>query len=80
MELSWLRGTQTELINRQIADHSPQGEEQAAFIQAMITEFEDSAQYKFMEVAQRYYENDPDIREKKRTVIAKDMENNAHVM
>ena len=30
-----------------------------------------------MGVAQRYYENDPDIREKKRTVIAKDMENNA---
>ncbi len=76
MELSWLR-TQTELINRQIADNSPQGDQQTAFIQAMITEFEDSAEYKFMEVAQRYYENNPDIRDKKRTVIAKDMENNA---
>ena len=43
----------------------------------MITEFEGSAAYKFMEVAQCYYENDPDIRDKKRTVIAKDMENNA---
>ena len=77
MGLSWLGGTQTELINRQIADNSPQGAQQVAFIQAMISEFEGSAAYKFMEVAQRYYENDPDIRDKKRTVIAKDMENNA---
>lgn len=77
MELSWLGGTQTEIINRQIADSSPQGSQQTAFIQAMITAFEDSAAYKFMEVAQRYYENDPDIKEKKRTVIGKDMENNA---
>lgn len=77
MSLSWLGGTQTEVINRQIADDSPQGNEQTAFIQAMITEFESSAPYKFMEVAQRYYENDTDIRDKKRTVIGKDMENNA---
>jgi SPP1 family phage portal protein len=77
MGLSWLGGTQTELINRQIADSSPQGAQQTAFIQAMISEFEGSAAYKFMGVAQRYYENDPDIRDKKRTVIAKDMENNA---
>ena len=77
MELSWVGTTQTELINRQIADNSPQGNQQTAFIQAMITEFESSEAYKFMGVAQRYYENDPDIKEKKRTVIAKDMENNA---
>lgn len=77
MELSWIGGTQTELINRQIADNSPQGDQQTAFIQAVITEFVDSAAYKFMGVAQRYYENDPDIKEKKRTVIAKDLENNA---
>lgn len=77
MELAWLGGTQTEVINRQIADNSPQGNQQTAFIQAMITEFQSSASYKFMEVAQRYYENDTDIRDKKRTVIGKDMENNA---
>lgn len=77
MELSWLGGTQTEIINRQIADDSSAGKQQTDFIQAVITEFKDSASYKFMEVAQRYYENDPDIRDKKRTVIAKDMENNA---
>lgn len=70
-------GTQTELIKRQIADNSPEGDDQIAFIQAMITEFEGSDAYTFMGVAQRYYENDPDIREKKRTVIAKDAENNA---
>lgn len=77
MGLSWLGGTQTEIINRQIADDSPQGNEQTAFIQVMITEFQSSAPYKFMAVAQRYYENDPDIKEKKRTVIGKDLENNA---
>lgn len=77
MELSWLGGTQTQAITRQIADHSSAGSDQIAFIQAMITEFEDSAAYKFMSVAQRYYENDPDIKDKRRKVIAKDMENNA---
>lgn len=77
MELSWIGGTQTDRINRQIADDSPQGKQQAEFIQAVITEFVDSAKYKFMSVAQRYYENDPDIKDKKRTVIAKDLENNA---
>lgn len=77
MELSWIGGTQTELINRQIADTSTEGNQQTAFLQAVITEFTGSAAYKFMGVAQRYYENDPDIKEKKRTVIAKDMENNA---
>ena len=77
MGLYRLGGTQTEIINAQIADHSSQGAEQAAFIQAMISEFEGSAAYTFMGVAQRYYENDPDIKEKKRQVIAKDMENNA---
>lgn len=77
MGLSWLGGTQTELINRQIADDSAQGAQQTAFIQAMISEFHESDAYKFMGVAQRYYENDPDIRDKKRQVIAKDIENNA---
>lgn len=77
MEFSWLGETQTGIINRQIADNSPQGNQQTAFIQAMLTEFEDSDSYKFMEVAQRYYENDSDIREKKCQVIAKDIENNA---
>ena len=77
MGFSWFGETQTEIISRQIADQSSQGSEQIAFIQAMITEFEDSKSYKFMEVAQRYYENESDIQDKKRTVIAKDMENNA---
>lgn len=74
---SWLGQTQTEIINRQIADDSSEGKEQIAFIQSMITEFRDSESYKLMGVAQRYYENDSDIKNKKRTVIAKDLENNA---
>lgn len=77
MGLSLLGVTQTEIITRQIADHSSSGAQQTAFIQKMVSEFEGSDSYKFMAVAQRYYENDPDIRDKKRTVIAKDLENNA---
>lgn len=77
MELTWLGGVHTELINRQIADNSPAGNQQTAFIQKVITEFQDSDAYKLMSVAQSYYENDPDIRDKKRTVIGKDTENNA---
>lgn len=77
MGLSWLGMTQTEIINRQVADKSPQGAQQTAFIQAMITQFRNSAAYKFMATAQSYYENDPDIKDKKRMVIAKDTENNA---
>lgn len=73
----WSGVTQTEIISKQIAEHSTVGNQQTAFIEKMITEFEDSASYKFMATAQRYYENDPDIRDKKRKVIAKDMENNA---
>lgn len=77
MALSWMGITQTELITRQIADDSSVGAQQTAFIHKMITEFTGSEAYKFMGVAQRYYENNPDIRDKKRTVIAKDLENNA---
>lgn len=69
--------TQTEIINKHIADASPSGSQQTEFIQQVITEFEDSDAYKFMEVAQRYYENDADVKEKKRMVIGKDLENNA---
>lgn len=68
--------TQTEIINRQIADNSPTGNQQKEFIQAVISEFEATDSYQFMAVAQRYYENDPDIKNKKRYVIGKDMENN----
>lgn len=68
--------TQTDIINRQIAEAST-GSQQIEFIEAVISEFEGSEAYKFMEVAQRYYENDPDIKEKKRQVIGKDLENNA---
>lgn len=77
MELSWLNNSNTEIINRQIVDNSLQGSQQAAFIQAVISEFKCSDAYKFMEVAQRYYKNDSDIKNKKRTVIGKDLENNA---
>lgn len=77
MDFAWLGTTQTDLITQQLADDSSQGEAQVEFIQSMISEYENSDSYKFMAVAQRYYENDTDIKDKKRMVIAKDMENNA---
>ena len=77
MEFSWFGNTQTEIISRQIADASSQGKQQRDFIETMITEFKNSDTYKFMGVAQRYYENNSDIEDKRRTVIAKDLENNA---
>lgn len=73
---SWLGGDHTAHINRQV-DHSNKGQQQADFILAMISKFEGSEQYKFMGVAQRYYANDSDIKEKTRKVIGKDAENNA---
>lgn len=76
MELNGFGLTQTQIINCQIAEHSTTGSQQTEFIQAVIAEFENSDPYKFMEVAQRYYQNDNDIRDKKRYVIGKDMENN----
>lgn len=45
------------------------------FIEAIITETEGTDHYKYMAVAQRYYENKSDIMEKKRTVISADMNN-----
>lgn len=77
MGISWLGRTQSKLANKQIADNSAKESQRTAFLQARITEFIDSDNYKFMDVAQRYYENNSDILEKKRKVIAKDMENNA---
>lgn len=74
MGLSWLGGQNGPVVS-QIADK--QSNKQTDFITAMITEFEGSESYKFMEVAQRYYQNDSDIKEKKRKVIGKDLENNA---
>lgn len=77
MDLSWITGMETEKISRQIVENSSAGGDQTAFLEAVITEFKNSKAYNLMRVGQRYYENDTDIRDKKRTVIAKDMENNA---
>ena len=53
------------------------GQKQIDFILALINEFDGQPSTKFMDVAQRYYENDSDIRDKKRMVIGKTMENEA---
>ena len=71
MEFPFLEGRQSQVISKQIADDSPAGKSQREFLQTVITEYQESDTYKYMAVAQRYYENDPDIKDKKRMVIGK---------
>lgn len=47
------------------------------FLESCVTEFDALPQVQFMAVAERYYANDNDIRDKKRKVIGKDLENHA---
>lgn len=77
MEFPYWSESHPSPIAQQIVNDSAQGEAQVDFLQAVITEHHSSPEYKFMEVAQRYYENDPDIKDKKRMIIAKTMENQA---
>lgn len=77
MDLSWITEMPSANIARQVVDADVAEKEKRAFIEAVIAEHKNSGAYKFMAIAQRYYENDPDIKDKRRTVIAKDLENNA---
>lgn len=47
------------------------------FLEVCVHEFDQLDHVKFMAVAERYYENDTDIRDKRRMVIGKDLENHA---
>lgn len=76
----WIGQTQTEIISKQIADDSPQGKEQTAFLTSVISEFEGSEFRKYMDIAWRYYKNENDILQKKRYVIGKDAQNNPVLM
>lgn len=76
----WVGQTQTEIISKQIADDSPQGREQTAFLTSVISEFENSEFRKYMDIAWRYYKNENDILQKKRYVIGKDAQNNPVLM
>lgn len=77
MEFPFFRNFLGGQISKQIANASSEGKAQRDFLQSVITEYQDSDSYKFMETAQRYYENDSDIKEKKRMVIGKTIENQA---
>lgn len=76
----WIGHTQTEIISKQIADDSPLGKEQTAFLTSVISEFEQSEFRKYMDIAWRYYKNENDIMQKKRYVIGKDAQNNPVLM
>lgn len=77
MEFPFFKDSLGSRVSKQIADESSEGKTQRDFLQSIITEYQDSESYKFMETAQRYYENDSDIKEKKRMVIGKTIENQA---
>ena len=47
------------------------------FLERAVSEFDNLPHVKFMETAERYYSNENDIKDKKRMVIGKDLENNA---
>lgn len=47
------------------------------FLERAVSEFDNLPHVKFMETAERYYSNENDIKNKKRMVIGKDLENNA---
>lgn len=68
---------QMDLISAQLSDKSNEGSAQREFIQTVISEFNGSKRRKYMDVAQRYYENDNDVITDKRMVIGRDPENNA---
>ena len=78
--LFWLGPTQTEIISQQIADNSPQGDEQTAFLTSIISEFESSEFRTYMDTAWKYYKNENSILESKRMVIGRDQNNNAVLM
>ena len=67
--------TESVVVSKETRDN--RGQKQIDFILALINEFDEQPSTKFMEVAQRYYENDSDIRDKKRMVIGKTLENEA---
>lgn len=67
--------TESVVVSKETRDN--RGQKQIDFILALINEFDGQPSTKFMDVAQRYYENDSDIRDKKRMVIGKTMENEA---
>lgn len=68
----------SQVISAQIASEADAN--QREFLEAVISEFENSERRKFMDVAQRYYENKNDILQARRTVIGKDENNNAVLM
>ena len=76
----WIGKNQTEVVSKQIADASSQGEEQTSFLTTVISEFEGSDFRLYMDVAWKYYKNENDIQDKKRQVIGRDLENNAVLM
>ena len=78
--LFWLGDSQTKIIAKQIADTSSEGAEQASFLESVISEFENSDFRKYMDTAWKYYKNENDILDAKRTVIGKDANNNAVLM
>lgn len=53
--------TTTDLVNQKIRYYAPQGKPQSDFVQAEVQAWLNSPERKFLEVAEKYYENENDI-------------------
>jgi len=76
----FLKNLYTEIIASTTAERSTSKGEQISFITALISEFESSPARLYMDVAQKYYENENKILEAKRSVIGRDPETNAAIL
>ena len=76
MDLLWYAKT----LDNKLQPTIPQdisAESNIQFVTAYLSDWENSKQRKFMDVCERYYNNESDILDKERTIISKDEENNA---
>lgn len=69
-----------KVISATSPDNSVDRVQQVQFLTRVITDFNNSPKRQYMDVADRYYKNEPDIRNAKRMVIGKDLDNNAVLM
>ncbi len=68
-------GIQSKILAGQLAEKSTDGKEQTEFLSTVISEFEGSSKVTYMGTAQKYYENQPEILNKKRMVLGRTADN-----
>lgn len=56
--------TQTDIINAKIRYYAPTGKPQQDFLESEIKSWKDSAEYRYLETAEKYYQNQNDINDR----------------